>query len=127
MTTLFLAKLVGVYSLVMALSMGLQKKIVMEVFREVFKHRALSYIMGVVMLIVSLYLILTQLPADTTVSLVLLLIGCGIFIESLVYLFAGQKLLAKEGRMIQQESWYYTVALGYFALGLYLMYVSYGV
>ena len=88
--TLFLAKLIGIFCLVMGASM-LKRDAMMEIFRELSRQRALSYVMGVLMLILGLLLTLTHTKWGNPPSAVITLLGWGVLLEAVVFLFSSKE------------------------------------
>ena len=119
--TIFLSKLIGIFCLVMASSM-LKRDTMMEVFRELSHQRALSYVMGVLMLILGLLLTLTHTKWGNPPSAVITLLGWGVLLEAVVFLFSSKETVAKYVNTLENKTVYYLIALGYFLIGAYLSY-----
>ena len=119
--TIFLSKLIGIFCLVMASSM-LKRDMMMEVFRELSHQRALSYVMGVLMLILGLLLTLTYTKWGNPPSIVITLLGWGVLLEAVVFLFSSKETVAKYVNTLENKTVYYLIALGYFLIGAYLSY-----
>lgn len=120
-TTLLLAKLIGVFCLVMGLSM-FRRDMMMEIFRELSRNRALSYIMGTLMLILGLLLVLVHTKWGTPPAILITLLGWGILLEATVFLFSSKEMVAKYLNTLENRQVYYLIALGYFLIGAYLSY-----
>ncbi len=120
--SLFLAQLIGLYSIVVGLSMLMKRKMLMDIFQEVFSTRALSYVMGVLMLIMGLLLVLTHTIWRGTLSSVITIIGWFVLVEAIIFLFSSQKTLAKTLTALNNTKIYYGISLVYLALGVYLVY-----
>lgn len=123
-TTIFLAKLIGVFSLVMGASM-LKRNMMIEVFRELSRQRALSCVMGVLMLLIGLLVILVHTKWETIPATVITLLGWGVLLESTVFLFSSQEVVARYVSTLENKVLYYLITCGYFLLGLYLSYVGF--
>ena len=119
--TIFLSKLIGIFCLVMASSM-LKRDTMMEVFRELSHQRALSYVMGVLMLILGLFVTLTHTKWGNPPSTVITLLGWGVLLEAVVFLFSSKETVAKYVNTLENKTVYYLIALGYFLIGAYLSY-----
>lgn len=120
-TTIFLAKLIGIFCLVMGTSM-LRRNTMMEVFRELSQTRALSYVMGVIMLILGLLIILSHSNWENALAIVITLLGWGVLIEATVFLFFPKETMAKYINALENQTIYYLIVLGYVAVGAYLFY-----
>ena len=119
--TIFLAKLIGIFCLVMGASM-LKRDMMMEVFRELSRDRALSCVMGVLMLILGLLMTLTHTKWGNPPSIIITLLGWGILFESALFLFSSRGAVAKYVNSLENKKVYYIIALGYFLVGAYLAY-----
>ena len=122
----FLAQLIGLYSIVIGLSMLIKRKMLMDIFQEIFSTRALSYVMGVLMLIMGLLLVLTHTVWQVTLSIVITVIGWFVLVEAVIFLFSSQKTLAKALIALNNTKIYYAISTVYLALGAYLVYSSFG-
>jgi len=120
-TTIFLAKLIGIFCLVMGVSM-LRRNAMMEVFRELSHARALSYVMGVIMLILGLLITLSHSSWENALAVVITLLGWGVLLEAAVFLFFPKEKMAKYISALENQTIYYLIALGYLVLGAYLSY-----
>ncbi len=120
-TTIFLAKLIGIFCLVMGASM-LKRSMMMEVFRELSGQRALSYVMGVLMLILGLLVTLAHTKWEGLLAICITLLGWGMLFESVIFLFSSKSMVAKYVNALENKTIYYLIALGYFLFGAYLAY-----
>ena len=120
-TTIFLSKLIGVFCLVMGASM-LKRDMMMEIFRELSRERALSYIMGVLMLIMGLLVTLIHTKLNSLLAICITILGWGIFFEAAIFLFSSKETVAKYLNTLENKTVYYLIALGYFLIGAYLSY-----
>mgnify|MGYP001613866432 CR=1 FL=1 len=100
----------------------LKRDMMMEVFRELSRQRALSYIMGVLMLLQGLLVTLVHTKWETALATVITLLGWGILLEAAVFLFSSKETIAKYLNMTENKTTYYLIALGYFLIGAYLSY-----
>lgn len=121
-TTIFLAQLIGVYCLVIGSSMALKRTMLMGIFQELFGGRALSYVMGVLTLILGLLLVLTHTMWEGPPAVVITLIGWGVLAEALAFLFFSRETLARSLELLKRNNIYYGIALVYLVLGVYLVY-----
>lgn len=118
---IFLAKLIGVFCLVMGVSM-LKRNMMMDVFRELSRQRALSCVMGVLMLILGLLVTLMHTKWEDPLTILITLIGWGILFEAAVFIFSSKDTVAKYMNTLENKIIYYLIALGYFLAGSYLSY-----
>ncbi len=111
--SIFLAKVIGIFCLVMSISM-FKRNMIMDVFREVSGRRALSYIIGVWMLIVGLLII------SITKWDIITLLGWGILFEALFFLFASKEKASRYLNALENKALYYAIVAAYLILGIYL-------
>jgi len=124
--SLFLAQLIGLYSVVVGLSMLMERKMLMGIFQEIFSTRALSYVMGVLMLVMGLLLVLTHTVWQGTLSIVITVISWFVLVEAIIFLFFSQKILAKALIALNNTKIYYAISIVYLVLGVYLVYSGFG-
>ncbi len=118
--TIVLAKVIGIFALLEGLSMLLRKKMLLSIFHEMARSRILSYIVGLIMIILGLLVVVRHTIFDDVLSSVVTLIGWFITIEGTVYLFLSQKVMERYIRKLDRPLYYYTIGLGYLVLGAYL-------
>ena len=122
----FLAQLIGLYSIVVGLSMLMKRKMLIDIFQEIFSTRALSYVMGVLMLVMGLLLVLTHTLWQETLSIGITVIGWFVLVEAIIFLFSSQKILAKALIALNNTKIYFAISTVYLVLGAYLVYSSFG-
>ncbi|GEM_PF-6461436 len=120
-TTIFLSKVIGIFCLVMGASM-LKRDAMMDVFRELSRDRALSYVMGVLMLMLGLSLTMAHTKWGNPPSIVITLLGWGILLEAMAFLFSSKEMVVTYVNTLENKTVYYLVALGYLLIGAYLSY-----
>jgi len=118
-TTIFLSRLIGLFCLVMGASM-LKRNMMMDIFHELARQRSLSYVMGVLMLVMGLLLALTHTTWNSALEIVITLIGWGILAEAAKHLFSSKESVARYMGMLENKKIYYLIAVGYLTLGAYL-------
>lgn len=118
-------QLIGLFFIITSFSMAFRRKMMMGVFRDVFKTRALSYILGVLLLAAGLFLVLMHNYWQGTTSLVIDVLAWYLLIESVLYLFLPQRIMWKLFTRLEYAKVYYTVAIGYLILGGYLLYAGF--
>lgn len=121
--TIFLAQIIGLFFGITGLSMFLRRKMMMTVFHELFRVRALSYMLGVVMLILGLFLVLQHnFWWQGTLNTVITILGWYILLESVFYLFLPQKSMRKAYNWLEDKKIYYLISGCFIILGAYLIY-----
>lgn len=123
--TMFFAQLIGIYALVMGSSMALQKKMMLGIFRDMAKERSVSYILGVMVLIIGLLLILNHNTWTSPASKLITILGWMVTAEGAVFLFVSEKQLKGLLAWINRDNVYFTVTFGYLIIGAYLVYMGF--
>ncbi len=126
--TLFLAKFIGVFSLIYGLSMLLKKKMVMEIFTSFFgERRATVYVLGILEVLGGLAIVLTHnIWNEGLLALVVTIFGWLLLLEGFLYIFLSKQKLMNMWRGFQESaSLYYIVAGSMLLLGTYLTYVGF--
>ena len=121
-TSIFLAKLMGLFSIVMGLSMFARRKMLMSIFHEISTNRALSYILGVLIFIIGLLIVLSHNVWGRGFPIVITIIGWGVLLEGAVFLFMSSESLERYLASLDSKKVYYFIALAYLFLGLYLIF-----
>jgi len=124
-TSIFLAQLMGIFSLVMGFSMLAKQKMLISIFHELSGSRALSYILGTLMFLLGLLVILNHNVWELSPRIIITIIGWVILIEGGSYLFISKETLRKYLAFLDNRKIYYIIALGYLILGSYLVYFGF--
>lgn len=119
--TLFLAKLIGLFFLIVSVALALRKDEIVETSKEMLRDRGLLLIIGSGRVAVGLALALSHsIWTGGALPIVVTLIGWLTLLRGLVVLFTpGERLTALFAATRFEQNYYAYVAIG-FALGLYL-------
>ena len=124
MTTTFLAQAIGILLIIVGLSLAIERKMVMSVFKELFQHRVLTYMWGVIMLIISIVMILQHSIWSGITEFAVTVLGWYLFLEALVYIFIPQKYFSVFVKWSQKKAVYYSLTTVFLLVGVYFF--SYG-
>jgi len=124
--TLFLAQLLGSFSIVLSVAIILRRKLVVHVIKEFLSNRTLSFVVGILEVAAGLAVILNHSTWNGTLETVISVFGWLLLAEGIFYLFATKNILRKFIRWMDNVSAYYFFALLYLVLGIYLVYVGFG-
>ncbi len=119
--TIFLSRLIGIYCLVMFLSM-LKRIMMMEIFRELSNSRALSYLLGVFTIFLGLFIVLRPKDWGNFPSIIITIFGLVALLVALVSLFSSKETISININKLDNKITYYSIAVGYFLVGAYLFY-----
>lgn len=121
-TSIFLAQLMGTFSLIMGFSMLAKRKMLISIFHELSNSRALSYILGTLIFLLGLLVILNHNVWELSPRIAITIVGWVILIEGGSYLFVSKETLKKYLAFLDNRKIYYIIAVGYLILGSYLAY-----
>ena len=125
--TLFLSRLIGLYCLVVGLSMVSHKQLTVEGITTLLQSPSLALLLGLITLGASLAMVLAHnLWWSGPLALIITLIGWLTLIKSLFFLFLSP---ASESRFIlgqlHYQRFFYDYAVVSIALGVYLTYAGF--
>lgn len=104
----------------MGLSLLLRRRMFVTILLELFTHRALSYVMGLALVLIGLILVLTHNLWTSLVESIITLFGWLILLEGVLYLFISSETFARVVSVFESRGIYYFVAFLYLVLGGYL-------
>lgn len=119
-STLIIAKVLGVYFIVSGLFVMLRQRSLAIVLRDLFAHRALTYLLGVFMILSSAALIFTRSAEPVGLELIITLLLWAILIKGALYIFAPETLHRTVRRMSRLT--YTLLGLLIVAVGYYLVF-----
>jgi vacuolar-type H+-ATPase subunit I/STV1 len=125
--TLFLSRLIGLYCLLVGLSMVSHKQLTVEGVTTLFQNPSLTLLLGFITLGASLSLVLAHnLWWSGPLALIITLIGWLVLIKSLLFLFLDPAMEARFflGQLHYQQFFYDYAAVS-IALGLFLTYAGF--
>lgn len=117
--SIFLAKMLGIYFLLLGVVGLLRKKQAQEMIREIGDNKGILWTVAVVELGVGIALI-TGHPVWTGWPLVITAIGWAFIAEALFYILFPQKTVRKATRRLTRPGWYSVGVIITLALGVYL-------
>ncbi len=126
MLELFIAKLFGLYLIIMGALVLLKKKSVMPAIMDIAKNRALTIVLGALELAAGLAIVIVYQEVSVTPVGLISLIGYMMIVEGLVYLALPVKQIQKMVRYFGNRQWF--MASGVVAVlgGIYLAGFGFG-
>ena len=109
----------------MGTSMAIRRKMLMSIFRDIAKHRTTSYILGVLITIIGLFIVLSHNVFQSGFPLLITVIGWGVLVEGVSYLFVSEEFLERYMTTLNIKKFYYFIAAAYLMLGGYLTYIGF--
>ncbi|KTD74270.1 hypothetical protein [Legionella tucsonensis] len=124
-TSLFLAKAMGLYFMIISISVLINKNRMPSVISELMKNPAMQFLMGLNLLIVGLLLILTHNIWAFSWQVIITTVSWAVFIKGILNVAFPNlaKYLTKP--FLQRQSITYFAILINFLLGLYLCYYGF--
>lgn len=126
METLFFAKLLGLYFLIVGLVVMFRRKSLMPTISEIIKNKALLFIVALVELLAGLGIIINYPEVTQTLEGIISLIGWMLVIEGIIYLALPTKYMQKLVRSFNRPSWYIGGGIIAALLGAYLAATGFG-
>ena len=123
---MFLAQLLGTFSVILSLVVILRRKMVVHVVNEFLRNRTLAFIVGVVEVVGGLMLVLTHFEWNTMLETVISLLGALFLLEGILYLAGTKKMFRMMTKALDNQSAYYFFSILYLLLGAYMVYVGFG-
>jgi predicted phage tail protein len=124
--TLFLAQLLGSFSVILAVVIILRRKLIVHVVSDFLTNRTLAFIVGALEVLAGLVLVIKHSAWNGALETVISMLGWLLLLEGIFYLFATKRVLRKLIQWLDNKSAYYFFALLYLILGVYLVYVGFG-
>ncbi len=117
---IFLAKLFGIYFLIVGIVITIRRKAVMPTIRELAANRSLLLVLGAVEVIAGLAIALYYPTISWSVEGILSLIGYMMVIEGILYLAAPARFVQKFIAAFNRPKWYLAGGLLSVIVGIYL-------
>jgi len=122
--TLFLSKLIGLYCILIALSMMTRRQATVETVTVLLQNPSMTLILGIITLAAGLAMVLAHnIWSGGALVVVVTLVGWMALIKSLFFLFLPPEMEAGVFlRQIHYQQFFYLYAAISFVLGIYLTY-----
>ncbi len=126
-TTLFLAKMLGLFFLITGLAALTTRKHFIHVVKDMFKNNFSSYFFGVLLLVIGLLLVLQHNVWKGTLNIVVSLVGWYVILEAVCYLFIPRHAMKKGVKLMKYKGLYYASVLIDLVLAVYLVITGFGI
>ncbi len=122
--TVFLSKLVGLYCILIALSMVTRKQATLESITALLHDPSMVFVVGLITLVAGLAMVLAHnLWSDGALAVVVTLVGWGTVIKGLFFLFLPRGMEAEFFlRQLHYQELFYLYGCISLVLGIYLTY-----
>jgi len=118
--TTFLAQLIGLYLLIVGVMMLLRRKMLLSVYPDIFSSPALSLFIGALTLLMGLLLVLNHNVWQGTVATIITIVGWLTLLKGFLYVFFLVEQLKALIKLLQNKTFYYTLAVIDILIGIYL-------
>ncbi len=126
MLEVFIAKLFGLYLLVMGVLVLVKKRSVMPAVMEIAKNRALSVVLGALDLAAGLAIVILYPEVSVSPVGLISLLGYMAIVEGIVYLTLPMKSIQKMVRSFGNKQWYMASGIVAVLAGVYLCGFGFG-
>ncbi len=126
MLELFIAKLFGLYLIIMGVLALFKKKSVMPAIMEIAKNRALTIALGSLELVAGLAVVIAYPYVSMTPAGIISLIGYMMVIEGIIYLTLPMKRIQKMVRSFGNRQWFMAGGIVAVLAGVYLAGFGFG-
>lgn len=123
---LFLAKVLGIYFIVVGLVVMLRRTSIMPAVNELLRSRSLLLVLGCIELIAGISLVVAYPVVDFSLVGALSLIGWMMTIESILYLALPSRHIRQLMLSFNKKFWYTGGGVAAVAIGSYLAGIGFG-
>ena len=122
--TLFLSRLIGLYCILVALSMVTRKQATLESVRAVLRDPSMMFVLGAIMLVAGLAMVLAHnIWSGGVLAVIVTLVGWMTLVKSLSFLFLSPEVEAGFFlRQLHYQELFYVYTGVSLVLGIYLTY-----
>ncbi|HXW51201.1 MAG TPA: hypothetical protein VEJ41_04365 [Candidatus Acidoferrales bacterium] len=123
--TVFLSKLIGLFSLFFGVSMLVNKQMTVTAVGTIFQDPALVLVLGVIVLSAGLALVISHNVWSGGAAIVVTLVGWLTLVKGLILLFLSPAVLTAYFQALNYERMFYVYAAILLILGLFLTSAGY--
>ncbi|MDR3546714.1 MAG: hypothetical protein P4M11_00310 [Candidatus Pacebacteria bacterium] len=124
--TIFLAQFLGIFFVIVTLSLLIRRDTILEIIKDVTSHRAALYVLSVVGLVSGLLLVfIHNVWSGGFVTVLVTLIGWIILLKSVLFLVLPPSSSTRLINMFRPKPVYTTWIVIALIIGLYLMYAGF--
>lgn len=125
--TILLAKVLGVYLVVIGIALFARRKYFLAVFAGFVENRLLRMVVAIAELVAGLFLVLTHQIWSSWPAGIITFFGWAMAVEGVAYLFVPDRWINKMFRLFNTKVWYFVGGILAVVIGLYLISVGFGI
>lgn len=117
-----IALYLGIFSVVLALSMIIRRKMTLHIVKEMVRHRAMLYLIGLIEFAAGLVVVFNHnIWSGGALTLIVTIFGWLLVVEGAMYLFIKKSLVKKMADWLHNKKAYYLLSLAYLIFGILLI------
>lgn len=124
---MLLAKVFGVYLLVIGVALFARRRYFSAVFAGFVESRLLRMVIAIVELVAGLFLVITHQVWTPLSAGIITFFGWAMVVEGVLYLFLPDRWVSKLFRLFNNKAWYFIGGILAIIVGLYLISAGFGV
>lgn len=125
--TMLLAKVFGVYLVVVGIALFARRKYFSAVFAGFVENRLLRMVIAIAELVAGLFLVVTHQVWSSWPAGIITFFGWAMTVEGAAYLFMPDRWVSKMFRLFNTKVWYFIGGVLAVIVGLYLISVGFGI
>ncbi|HYF28775.1 MAG TPA: hypothetical protein VEA36_00205 [Candidatus Paceibacterota bacterium] len=123
---IFLAKLLGLYFIIMGVMSLLRRKSIIPAIREFASNTGLRFVIAAIELVAGLAIVIAYPQVSVSLAGIISLVGYMMVIESLVYMAMPAKFVQHFIRSFNKPMWYHAGGALAIVAGIYLAGTAFG-
>lgn len=123
--SLFLAQAFGIYFVVLGVAM-FRHQVLTQMIDDFMKNDALRFFAGIFILVLGILLVLTHNVWDGTYRVLITVLAWLTFLKGVAYLWLPGTIFRGIARTFSQKNWFMVGGIVAILLGVYLIYVGFG-
>ena len=125
-TSIFLAKALGIYLVVISLGMMLNANKIRPLFQLMIKDTPLTYFGGIMALIIGILMILSHNVWEMDWPVIITIVGWISFLKGISIIFLPDFVISSSSKWLENRTAYYTTLLFTLIFGAILIYFGFG-
>jgi hypothetical protein len=123
--SIFLAKAIGLYYLIISLGMILNGAKIKSLLMEIMNNAALLFVTGFLALIIGILLVTSHNIWVADWRVIITLMGWAALIKGIIRVTSPQLMIETSKKWVQNNVYYYTTMCVVFLIGVFLLYHGY--